>query len=159
MSNIYGKGLRGKATKHIRTLQPGELPPDGVEPRRYKNSGGYVRLRWRVSPTEMVECYEHRWVMGNPPAGVQVHHKNGVKDDNRPENLAIVTTAEYGAEHAKWDVDEIAKLYLSGLSLPQIQERIGVDTSVALRALERHGVARRSLSESVAASWANGRRR
>lgn len=143
----------------IRTLRHGELPPEGVEPRRFKNSQGYVRLRWRVSPTEQVECYEHRWVMGNPPAGVQVHHRNHVRDDNRPENLEVLDPSVHSAEHRKYDAEEIARLYDAGLSTPAIAEKLGCDASTALRVLRRTGRQARTLSDSVKASWANGRRR
>ena len=42
--------------------------------------------------------YEHRWVWtqhhGEIPKGMQVHHINGIKNDNRIENLKIVTPRE-----------------------------------------------------------------
>lgn len=71
-------------------------------PRNYKggrvNHRGYIRL-WKPGyPGSTAKGYilEHRWVM-EQKLGRQldpwehVHHRNGVKDDNRPENLEIVT--------------------------------------------------------------------
>lgn len=142
----------------IRSLRPGEMPPEGVEPRRYKSANGYVRLRWRVGPNQQVECYEHRWVAGCFDPNLQVHHKNGVRDDNRPENLEIVTSSSHAAEHAKHDAEEMARLYRLGWSTPRIGERFGCSSAVVLRALRRAGQPTRSLSESVASSWSNGRR-
>lgn len=131
----------------IRPLRPGESPPD-VEPRRYMSAQGYVRLRWRVGPGEWVECYEHRWVVGCFDPNLHVHHKNGVKDDNRPENLEVVTPAEHAAEHAKADLDEIARLYRSGMSTPEVGAAVGMNAASVYRALIRAGVEPRSLSES-----------
>jgi hypothetical protein len=33
-----------------------------------------------------------------------VHHVNGVKTDNRPEDLQVMTRAEHAALHARQDV-------------------------------------------------------
>lgn len=52
-----------------------------------------------MGPNEYVEVYEHRLVAGMPPPWKHVHHKNGDKTDNRPENLEILDAEEHGAIH------------------------------------------------------------
>lgn len=126
----------------IRMLRHGEEPP-ASEPRRYQ-SRGYVRLRWKVGPRQYVECYEHRLVAGLPPDGFEVHHLNGVKDDNRPENLAVLTPDEHREHHAserRLDDDEVRRLYVEqGLTTVQIARRIGCNNSAVFRSLRRSGV-------------------
>lgn len=129
----------------IRYLQRGETPPAGA-PRRYIASHGYVRLRWKVDGGH-VECWEHRYVMGFPDA--EVHHKNGIKHDNRPENLEVLSPSQHKAEHAVVDLALVADLYEAGMSTPQIGEQLGHHPSVILRALFRAGVTPRSIGESL----------
>ena len=79
-------------------------------------SNGYVLVRCAGHPLADVRgyVYEHRLV-GCQIAGrildrgEQVHHRNGVKTDNRPENLEVLTAHEHRVEHRKAD---------SGLRMP-----------------------------------------
>lgn len=82
----------------IRQLSKGEPIPGG-EPARYLNREGYVRLRWLVGPADYVEALEHRLVMGFPEG--EIHHLNGDKTDNRPENLAVLSKVEHATLHGE----------------------------------------------------------
>ena len=89
-----------KRSAIIRRLRPDEPVPD-FPPRRYKSSHGYIRLRWLVGTQEYVEEFEHRINAGRPPSWMHVHHRNGDKTDNRPENLEVLTASEHNRRHAR----------------------------------------------------------
>lgn len=135
----------------IRKLDDSEAVPAG-EPRRYLDGRGYIRLRWRVAPGQYVECYEHRLVAGRPPSGAAVHHKNGVKYDNRPCNLEVLTPAEHAAHHAserRLDDAEVARLYGEGLTQPEVADALGCNPGAVSRSLARSGAEVRPRARAV----------
>lgn len=134
--------------KRISYLKDGEPVPSG-EPRRYPSSRGYIRLRWSVGPWEEVEAWEHRLVAG-AKTGQHVHHKNGIKHDNRPENLELLTIQEHGTLHAdekRMDDGLVIEMYEQGMTMPQIADILGCNNGTVSRVLQRNGVKARSSSD------------
>ncbi len=68
-----------------------------------------------------------------------VHHINGDKTDNRPENLEVLSLAEHNAKHARVgrdDIAEIIRLRASGVAIKDIASRYHISpcyTSVLSR--------------------------
>lgn len=74
---------------------------------RIKDYGGYIRLYMPDDPRADCKGYvfEHRliWEQANGKSlepNQNVHHINGIKDDNRPENLVALSKADHTKEHA-----------------------------------------------------------
>lgn len=128
-----------------RRLTTAEAIPTS-EPHRYKQRAGYIILRWKVGVRSYVEALEHRVVAGF--VGDHVHHENGRKDDNRPDNLVPLSAREHSAAHSRVNMAEAVRLYREGWSLPRLAARYGVGNVTVMRSLKLRGVTMRTLSEA-----------
>ena len=95
---------------------PTEDSPPRRGPTHARWKGGTTRRQGRVYvwTPDHPRADQHRYVpratlvaeqsLGRPLVpGEVVHHRNRVKDDDRPENLAVMTTAEHSRLHAAED--------------------------------------------------------
>ncbi len=98
--------------KVIKTLcnEPGDKNPNW-KGGKTTTKEGYVLLRLPSHPNARSNGYyaEHRYVMEQQLGRYLekeevVHHLNGVKTDNRPENLALLSHHLHGKLH--WDTPE-----------------------------------------------------
>lgn len=94
----YGKGLCAFHYDRKRRGIPFDAP---LRTGRIKDRKGYVMLRVKDHPSAYGGKYvlEHRLVMEQVLGrlllpGENVHHINGVRDDNRPENLELWITSQ-----------------------------------------------------------------
>lgn len=90
------------------------------------DKNGY-RARWEGSK----KIYEHREIMasliGRALLGWEnVHHKNGLRADNRPDNLELWAKPQYAGQRVEDVIDFVVENYL-----PQLVERLDLQAHVA----------------------------
>lgn len=100
--NLCGCGERTEYTfKHGHHTR---LFPSGEQARRGRRNTGDALRGGGVGYVKREQRHEHRVVMemllGRKLTRDEVvHHRNGDKKDNRPENLEVMTRAQHIAEH------------------------------------------------------------
>jgi HNH endonuclease len=115
---------------------------------------GYRRVYVPGHPTAAAYgwAYEHRMVAydawGDVVLGMQVHHKNHDRLDNRLENLELMTQADHMAAHGmknrKVERGQVVEMYRSGMSTPAIAKAVGSHAGNVYRMLVAEGEPLRS---------------
>ena len=112
------------------------------------------KLNYRYVTRDGIPMGEHRYVMQQTfgrqiHKGEHVHHINGNKLDNRPENLMVVNATKHIIDH-NWinlPIAEIAGKYVYGLSTKQLARTYGVHHETIRRRLISAGVMLRSRNQ------------
>lgn len=127
----YGHGLCKKHWRRARYREQNPPKPKGQWGDWTINSKGYV-LRRRTLDGKREHQWQHHFVMegviGRPLfPDEEVHHRNGFRDDNRPENLELWSTSQPKGQRIE---DKLAWAYEMVRRYGKIEEEMHLERTL-----------------------------
>jgi TyrR family helix-turn-helix protein len=124
-TDTFHKGYKVKDSGYVQILNP-EHPNSDAQ--------GYVPEHRLV-----MEKYIGRYLKSNEV----VHHINGIKDDNRIENLQLMTAFQHkcmhsGRERKIVDLQKAHDMFKSGYTIPEVCKAVGVCEKTLVKKLKEH---------------------
>jgi len=84
--------------------------------RYYQKPGGYYKSDWLKHGGKLMHRMVWEHTSGRPvPKGYCIHHLNGDRGDNRPENLCILAVSTHGQYHVRKNIKEIPEQMARGI--------------------------------------------
>lgn len=133
-----------------RVLNRNGIKPKRRYPMRTKTQAGYILIKFKEHPYADSKGYvrEHRLVMEKYIGrylneNEEVHHINGIKDDNRIENLKLCTKETHRYLHTRSfrkeiDKEEFIKVYNDARIMQDIADYFGIDRKTVKTRIEAY---------------------
>jgi hypothetical protein len=147
----FSVDAQGRIWRHILRDQP-------AEPRRAECPAerGYLRVLWNDGRCRSCQARKAVWryFHGPVPEGAEIVHKNGVRGDNRPENLEASFATYRPPANFRMNAHQVEELrrayHAGGITHKQLAERYGISQSYvsAIMRGERRTVAGGPTSEN-----------
>jgi DNA-binding transcriptional regulator YiaG len=126
----FSVDAQGRIWRHMFRDQP-------TEPRRaeYPAERGYLRVLWKDGRCHCCQARKAVWryFYGPIPEGADIVHKNGVRGDNRPENLEASFSTYRPPANFRMNarqVEELRRAYhAGGVTQKQLADRYGISQS------------------------------
>lgn len=153
-----GRKVSDKVREVARELGKSKTGANNHNWKGYTWRGGYIAINKKDHPNATKDGYvmEHRIVMENHIGrylrrNEDVHHINGVKHDNRIENLMLMTKSEHSAFHGKERIrngthnnyvyitkQEIKESIKKGGTIKEVSDRLNIERSTLYKKIKEH---------------------
>ncbi len=161
---------RSTVARWMDNLDVESRKPTSERPSQFLTNQGYERWNSTVDGVTK-EVTVHRLLAVakygfDAVCGMDVHHRNSIKWDNRSDNIELLDPKEHRRHHnderhnhdeTPWrNEDTLRKMYcVKEMNMAEIAERWGCSTVTVSNWIEKHGIEKRSLSEAQKIAHSN----